>query len=351
MSQKTATRKFVPLSIAFSLFGLLLFVFFIRKAGWREIVEGLRSLGWGFTLVLLLAGLRLAVRSICWMRCFEAPHRLKFREAFRAYLIGDAMGNLMPLGIVVSEPVKALMVRERAPLVACLSAVAIENIFYSLSVALFIFTGTAALLLSFPLPHALYLISLITLAAIFVIIAVAYLVLRRQWRLASFLLNKLSQRGLLTSYLEPRRERVSHFEEGIYGFYARNRSRFLPTLALEAVFHLLGVLEVYVTLFFISSTPVTFLAALILESVNRIINVVFKFVPLRVGVDEAGTGMLTKILQLGTTVGVTLAIIRKARVLFWTGVGVALLLYRGLSLRSVVKEAEETAKTTEQQAY
>ncbi|MEJ7713182.1 MAG: lysylphosphatidylglycerol synthase domain-containing protein [Pyrinomonadaceae bacterium] len=62
------------------------------------------------------------------MRCFEEPYHVSFRDAFRAYLIGDAMGNLMPLGLVVSEPVKAMMVRKRVPLVAALSAVAVENI-------------------------------------------------------------------------------------------------------------------------------------------------------------------------------------------------------------------------------
>ena len=130
-------------------------------------------------------------------------------------------------------------------------------------------------------------------------------------------------------------------EDRIYGFYARNRSRFLPILLLEGCFHLSGVAEVYVTLYFISDVPPTLLTAFVLESVNRIINIVFKFVPMRMGVDEAGTGMLAKVLKLGTASGVTLAIIRKARVIFWTALGVALLVRRGLSLRAVAENAEE----------
>ena len=45
-------------------------------------------------------------------------------------------------------------------------------------------------------------------------------------------------------------------------------------------------------------------------------------------------------LTFGTTAGVTLAIVRKARMIFWMAVGVALLAARGLSLRSVAEEAE-----------
>ena len=51
--------------------------------------------------------------------------------------------------------------------------------------------------------------------------------------------------------------------------------------------------------------------------------------------------MLTKVLKFGTASGVTLAIIRKARIICWTAIGVALLVRRGLSLRAV---AEETQK-------
>jgi len=53
---------------------------------------------------------------------------------------------------------------------------------------------------------------------------------------------------------------------------------------------------------------------------------------------------LTKVLHLGTTVGVTLAIIRKARIICWTAVGVALLVGRGLSLRDVARGAEQAAQ-------
>jgi hypothetical protein len=149
-------------------------------------------------------------------------------------------------------------------------------------------------------------------------------------------------RGVGRRFLpETRRERVRSLEQRIYGFYERNRARFLPILLLEASFHLAGVAEVFVTLYFISDSPPTFLTAFVLESVNRVINVVFKFVPMRVGVDEAGTGLITGVLQLGTATGVTLAIIRKARMLCWTAIGVALLVGRGLSLGAVAGDAEQ----------
>jgi hypothetical protein len=96
-----------------------------------------------------------------------------------------------------------------------------------------------------------------------------------------------------------------------------------------------------VTLSFISPLqPPTVLTAFILESVNRVITMAFKFIPLRMGVDEAGTGKVSKVLLFTEATGVTLAIVRKARDVFWAAVGMALLLQRGLSLRTVARDAE-----------
>ena len=86
------------------------------------------------------------VRALAWTRCIERPYQLRFRDAFAARLMGDALGNLIPfLSVAVSEPSKAVFVKHRVPLLVGLSALAIENIFYALSVAIFIFSGTATL--------------------------------------------------------------------------------------------------------------------------------------------------------------------------------------------------------------
>jgi hypothetical protein len=46
-------------------------------------------------------------------------------------------------------------------------------------------------------------------------------------------------------------------------------------------------------------------------------------------VDEAGSAVAAEALGFAAAAGVTLAIVRKARVLCWTAAGVALLLRRG----------------------
>jgi hypothetical protein len=333
--------------IIFAAGGLLLFAYYVWKAGPQSIWQNITQLGAGFIVVLLISSVRPLVRAVAWTRCFEGGARLRVRDALKAYLAGDAIGSLTPFGMVVSEPAKAAFVRDRMPIVASISALAVENLFYMLSVALFIFAGTVALLLSFPLNSKLRLASYATLVVVASVVFIGFVVVRRQWRFASGLLEAFERRGIARGFVAARGERVRAVESRIYGFYEHNRARFIPILALEGCFHLAGVAEVYATLYFILERPPAFpdlaLAAFVLESVNRVINVIFKFVPMRVGIDEAGTGLFTKVLKFGTTVGVTLAIIRKARVIFWTAVGVGVLVRRGLSVRSMEREAREAA--------
>ena len=69
--------------------------------------------------------------------------------------------------------------------------------------------------------------------------------------------------------------------------------------ARRAPYHAAGVAEIYVTLAWLVAPP-TWLVAFIFETVNRLINVVFKFVPMRLGVDEAGSGILASVLGYST---------------------------------------------------
>lgn len=338
-STKTSRRKgLTPFGAIAAVLGLALFAYFVKKAGVGQILEGISRLGAGFVLVVAISGLRQIARSIAWTLCMEAPYRLRFRDAFRARVMGDAIGNILPFaGFIVSEPAKPALIRDRVPLMAGFSALAIENIFYALSVALFIFSGMMALLLSFTLPKGLRIISILTLAVIAVVVALGAVLIAKRLKFISAGARFLHRRGLNEKWIE----KGQSLEDRIYGFYQRNSARFLPILLLEASFHLCGAAEIYVTLSFISpDQPPTFLTAFILESVNRIITVAFKFIPLRMGVDEAGTGRVSKVLQFTMTTGVTLAIVRKARDVFWAATGMILLLQRGLSLRAVTREAE-----------
>ncbi len=339
---KGQPRLIAPLSVIFAFAGLLLFAYSVWYAGVEEVSQAIWRLGTGFLLVLTISAIRPTVRSLAWTRCVPGEKKLRFGDAVSAYVIGDALGNLVPFGIVVSEPTKAVLVRERLPLPQGLAAIAVENIFYSFSVMAFLLAGSLALLLSFPLPKPLRVSLWATAIIIIVLAATLAIVLRRRVRLISGAFAMLARRW---KRLTPYDERIRTFEQRVLGFYDEHGERMWAIGALEAFYHVSSVLEAYVVLLFVSEIFPTPLKAFAFEAVNRITTVVFKFVPFRLGIDETGTGLLAAALGVGAASGVALAIVRKGRILCWTAVGIALLVLRGLSLRDVTAQGVEAART------
>lgn len=332
-----ARTGITPGGVVAALFGAALFAYTLRQTSLAPILAGMRSVGWGFVAILGLSGIRVLARAWAWSLCTEGPTPLRLRDTAPAIVTGDALGNLTPLGLFVSEPTKAVFVRHRVPLMTAVSGLAIENLLYTFTVALVIGGGAAALLLSFDVSQALEIVGIAALVGMVLLLAAAAWVLGRQVPIVTGLVDWLHRRRLAPAALTHRLEKLRTLEETIYGFRQRHPDRLWPVLALEAVYHAAGVVEIYVTIAWLFGPP-TWLVAFIFETVNRLITVVFKFVPMRLGVDEAGSGVLASVLGYPTTIGVSLALVRKVRVLFWTALGVALLARRGLSSRAVAAE-------------
>lgn len=335
-------RRQIALGLLAAAIGIALLIWLVRYQGPGQIWQGLRQVGWtGLLLIIALGGLRFATRAFGWCLCFEPPARLRFGDAFAAVLAGDALGNLTPLGPIVGEPAKAAFVRNRTDIAAAVPALAIENVFYTLSVAMMIAAATIALLISYNLPGQLRERSEIGLAVIVTLIAIAMFVLWRRPAIVSGVLGRFTPST--NSALRGHIERLTALEQQIYSFSSRRSGAVLPLIATEVTFHALGVLEAYVTLWLLLGTQPLLLTAFVFEGANRLINVVFKFVPLRPGFEEWGSAGLAPYVNINPVIGTTLAIARRARVAVWLLVGIALLVSHGLSTRRILDDSQLAA--------
>ena len=328
--------------VLFALGGLALFVYFVERAGIGDVADGIRRIGWGFLLILGLSGLRFAVRAAAWIGCMPAGHGLTLRHVLPAALAGDALGNL--LNVVVGEPAKALYLRPRAPLGRTLPALVVENLFYTLSTVVVIGAGGVALVLLVQVPGGGWLATGIPIATLALLVGAAHWSIWSDTRVVSAGLSWLAGHGVAVRVLARAASLAREAEERLQRDYPREWGRLLVVAALELSFHVLAILEVALVLGLISDRPVTLMDAFVLEAANRFVNVVFKVVPMRLGVDEAATAMVADLLAYGTTVGVTMAIVRKSRMLFWTAIGVVAFVRRGLSVADVLStSAREVA--------
>lgn len=333
------TRKYTRLKLAavlLTLFGIGLFGYFIYAVGFYEIVDGVERFGIaGFAVILVLYFLRLVARSQAWKMCVHEPDELHLRDTVPAVIIGEALSSTIPLGILVSGTSKAIVVRKRIPLVSGLSSVATENLFYSFVTGLFLIAGAAVMLNLYAVDESLTLTVNVLIVSVAVLLSLGILMVVRQWHFASAFANWLYERGILTRLLGKHRHEVRRFEDLIYGFYRKYPRRFLPVCFLEVVYHWLGIAEVWYILARINDAGPSLLTAFLLESVSRLVTIIFKLVPFVIGVDEAGAQFVGETVALGAGVAVTLAIIRKGRILFWTAIGVLLIIKRGFSIREI----------------
>src|SRR4051812_14174753 len=275
--------------IVSSLAGLVLFVYALRMAGVQEVANGIRRTGAGFAWVILLSGFRVIVRCLAWRLCVEDPERLGMRDALVAFITGDALGNLTFFGPVASESTKVMVVRQRLPMISALSSIALENIFYALSVAVMVLAGALVFAGAFPANTLTQLATFASAAAALTLGIVTLLLLYRRPRvltaLAEWMVGWTSRFGLRS-----RVDSIRELEDRIHRFATRYPQRVPQVMAYEFLFHVAGVAEIYVLLMLLAGGPprTMLLQSIVLETVNRLVTVVFKFIPMRIGVDEAG---------------------------------------------------------------
>ena len=333
-NSKKHINRLKVFAVVLTIGGIGLFSYFVYAVGLHRIYDGVLRFGVaGFAVILLIYFARIWARAYAWKLCVHEPYSLRVRDTISAVVIGEAMSSTIPLGILISGTSKAVAVRKHIPLVAGLSSIATENLFYSLVTSLFLITGGVILLRGFALDENLILALNFFIVSVAILVVLGFLMVIRQWHFASESCEWLYQKGFLRKWLENVRLDVRLFENLIYGFYRRYPRRFMPICLLEASYFVLGISEVWYILSRLSDAYPSLLSAFLLESVSRLVTIIFKLIPFVIGVDEAGSQFVAHTLALAAGVGVTLAIIRKGRILFWTAIGVILIIKRGLSLQ------------------
>jgi putative ABC transport system permease protein len=315
--------------IAF-LLGLALLVFVVRRIGVQPIFDALGQIGFGLFLIIAISGLRHLIRALA-LRTAVPPERRHFNlwQAFTTRVGGEAISFLTFTGPVLGEATKAALLRKRVSLVTAAQALVVDNLLYNLSVALFILCGACVMLAAYNVPPPIfYALLVIAVSASATLFGVVFALSRRVMP-ASALVRRLIKLGIKRRTLLARREHILRVEGHFYHFYRRRRSAFFAIITLDLLSHASSVLEVYVTLRMLGLRPAP-AAPFVIESLTKVINFVFGFVPGTIGVYESGNVVILKRLGFAAATGLTLALVRKAGIVFWTVIGLIILAARAV---------------------
>jgi putative ABC transport system permease protein len=321
-------RSFVWLQVLAFIVGVGLLVYVIDRVGVQPIFDALLRVGFGFFFVVALSGTRHVFRTIAMRAAVPAEHRrISFFQAFAARLGGEAISFLTFTGPLLGEATKVALLRRKVPLTYGVPALVVDNLLYNLSVIFFVLSGACVMLVTYQLPPLVYYVLLgIALIAAFGIIAAA-LAARRRIMIFTWSLDRLAELRLSPKVILKRREHIHEIESKAYDFYRHHPGPFLGMIGCNLLAHVTSVVEVLATLRMLGYTAGV-AQSYIIESLTKVINFAFAFVPGTIGVYEGGTEIILQTLGFAAATGVALALVRKAATVFWTSIGLLVLTWR-----------------------
>jgi len=320
--------------------GLSLLLYVLYKIGFSTIAETVSTVGWGFFFIVLTNLSRHLIRATCIYYAIPKEHRtVGYHNVLSARLAGEAMNLVTFAGPVLSEATKAAMLKKKITFSRSAAAVIVDDIMYYISVALMMLSGVLLMAVSIGANGKVMRYTMIGVSiGAAVMLTGMFLMIKFNARPLSFVLNRLHRRKWLPGFVAKRQDHVFEIESNVYNVYHERPKLFYSLLGLGWLAHITSVIEVYVALNLLGYSP-TVVNAYIIESLTKVINAAFSFVPGTVGVYEGGNGIILKALGFTTAIGVALALVRRGAILFWAFFGFAILLWRtvGRSARSFAK--------------
>ncbi len=336
-SRSNKTKVLIWIQGITFLLGLVLLAVVIYEIGYQKILDSLAKVGWGFAAVLALNVTRHFCRAASLYLAIEPEHRNgKYMSVVAARFGGEAVNFFSFAGPFLGDATKAVLLKKHLTLTHGASAVIIDNILYYLTVILVILAGVATLVSAFGsggngIENALILI------VAFSVIGFIGLSLAIKYRVTPLTstIKALEKRGIAPGFLARKQHHILAVENNVFQFYHNRTADFFKVFGISLAVHALSVAEVFLAVKFLGYDA-SISTSLIIESLTKVINVAFSFVPGTIGAYEGGNEFILQTLGYATAVGVSLALVRRGAILFSTTVGLIVLLWRGAARGSKI---------------
>ena len=312
---RASLRVFAPL-LGLSLMGFLLF-----RTGAGTVWRQIQTVGWGLGLIIVLGGLSQLIKTWAWRQAITYDIReLSWSRSFVAQLVSDGLGQLGVAGKLIGEGVRISSLDSAVPLASAISAGAIDGALHSFTAIMVTVLGITATLQVAPLParwrmYAMLVTAVLITCAILPTVAVA-----SGWPLIGNAIRAIGRLPRLRNWISDKQPIVDSAEHNLLTFHRKAPGSFWANLILNLLWHGLAVLEVYIILRFMGAR-IALVGAFVVEGLTKVINLVGALNPGNLGTYEGGNMLIAKTFGVTGTAGLTLALCRRARTIFWAGVG------------------------------
>lgn len=291
---------------AFLLLGLALAVALVAYQGYDEVAEGFAATGWGVLALPAYYLAPLAVFALAWRWLFDDPPR--FGVLFRGVWTGSAVNWLLPVAQIGGDVLRARLVHKAGvPGRIAGATVMVDKTAMAASQMLYALIGIA-LLLALREPGSLALTALIGVAVLSVLIGIFV------WVQHTGMFGFLARRARPFMGAE-RLQRLAggarDLDEAIRALYA-DPSKIVGGLSIRLGARFVAAGEVWIAMQLLGQ-PVSYVEAVMLESLGQAVRGAMFFVPGALGVQEGGFMILGAAVGIGADTGLVLSLLKRVR--------------------------------------
>jgi uncharacterized membrane protein YbhN (UPF0104 family) len=307
----------------------------VAVTGWILWTVGLATLAsnlsiigpWVLVFIALFLFAQLAFMVAWWVLMDSEVRACGFLKLFGIYLAGDTINYVVPSGNLGGEAVKAYLMQEELGFGRALTSIVIHKHAELVAQWILLVGGLAICLTYFELP------SFVIVANTVIVGGLGGSLLLMTWVLKSGtispMLRRLADWRPLASFLQTRQPAADALATRIRAFYKDQWRWFLVATGWCLIGWCGGLLETYLVLRILSPAE-GWKTVVAIETMVMAFNMLFVFVPARLGSAEGVRVGVFLLVGLPAAEGVAYGVIRRARELAWLLPGLVVLWKRHL---------------------
>jgi uncharacterized protein (TIRG00374 family) len=305
--------------------GIFLIYWFASRSPLTGIWDQLKSVNVRFVYLIGVTFIAYLMVTLAWKLSFyRYPGHLSTGALFIIRQIGESLAQINPTNVIAGEALKAMLLkRRRIPYKDSIVSLTISRflvLFSALSlitIGIFLFfdrfrfmAGSSSLVAAIGLLFALLVLLLYRLGNGKGILS-----------LPVKLLAALKRRYPASKRLEDSIARMNEVDGELVDFYKTKKTNFILAFLLSFGSWLMGAMEFFVILYLLG-LEASFLSCVAIEIGVMVFKALGAFVPGQIGVEEYASKLMLEFVNVpGAGVWITVSILRRARQLFWIGVG------------------------------
>jgi glycosyltransferase 2 family protein len=312
------------LKLIFLLIGCLLLGWAISTVDLLAVVNLIINFGYGFIAILILYGIVTWVDTVAWKNNFKQEETRQFNlcNLWCIRQVGEAYNTITPLGTLGGEPIKAQLLKERhgLSLKQGMASQVIARTTFLIALILFFIPGIYFTLQSDIISEKIKtasLLAMITLS-ILIFLFLIFQITGTLGKLARWA-SKYNWEGITGDVLD----KLELLDKGITSYYKQNILRATTSISYAFVGWLIGLAELYVTLYFLGYN-LSLTDLWLIEALAQLIRNASFFIPLNIGAQEGGMILIFTALGMPGTLGITVSFVRRIKELIWVFLGLAI---------------------------